>query len=301
MSHNHQHSHAPANYNRIFAFGILLNITYVAVEAGIGFAVDSLALLADAGHNLSDVLGLLLAWAGHYLSQRKPTARLTYGLRSSSILAAFFNALLLMAAVGAIAWEAIKRFSDSVEVPGTTIMIVAGVGVVVNLLTAVMFLRGRHEDINIRGAFLHMAADAGVSVGVVVAGLLTSVFGWLWLDPSISLVIAGVILLGTWGLFKESTSLILQAVPAGIDPVAVGEYLNELPGVQEFHDLHIWAMSTTETALTVHLVVPDEENADAFIQSACHGLHDQFGIEHATLQIERKSDNGCPLAPTDVV
>ncbi|MEK6249959.1 MAG: cation diffusion facilitator family transporter [Planctomycetales bacterium] len=297
MSHNH--SHAPTNYNFAFAFGISLNCIYIAVEASYGFAIDSLALLADAGHNLSDVLGLLLAWAGYYLTGVKPTLKRTYGWRSFSILAAFLNALLLLVAMGAITWEAVQRFSKPVDVPGTEIMIVAGIGVAINFLTAVLFLRGRHDDINIQGAFLHMAADAGVSVGVVIAGFLTYMYSWYWMDPTISLLIAVIILLSTWGLLRDSILLVLHAVPPGVDGEAVSNYLSGLPEVTQVHDLHIWAMSTTETILTAHMVVPDVADTDTLLKEICETLHDRYRIGHSTIQLERSSGIGCPLEPDD--
>lgn len=300
-NHNHQHGHSAHGYNRSFALGIVLNIIYIVVEAGYGLSVGSLALLADAAHNLSDVFGLVLAWGGYYLCQLKPNSRYTYGWRSSSIMAAFFNALLLLVAVGGISWEAIGRFSDPVEVPGFTIMIVAGIGVVINSITAVLFIRGQKEDINIRGAFLHMAADAVVSVGVVIGGLLTVLFGFGWIDPVLSLLIAVVIFGGTWGLLKDSTSLALQAVPPGIDPGVVTGFFSKQPEVAEIHDLHIWGISTRETALTCHLVIPKENDTDLFLRRMQTELHDRFGIEHMTIQIERDRDGGCPQAPDDVV
>lgn len=297
---NHVH-HGPGDYNRAFALGTLLNVIYIVVEAGYGFATGSLALLADAGHNLSDVLGLLLAWGAHYLSHLPPTGRHTYGWRSSSILAALFNALLLLVAVGGIVWEAVRRLTEPTLLQGGTMMIVAGIGVIINFLTALLFFRGRHTDLNLRGAFLHMAADAGVSLGVVLSGLLISIYQWTWVDPLMSLVIALVIFLGTWSLLRESINLVLHGVPAGIELREVHEYLAALPGVEEVHDLHIWAMSTTETALTAHLVRPHSEDHDAFVSQACQELHERFGIEHSTLQVEFQQNNGCRLAPHDVV
>jgi cobalt-zinc-cadmium efflux system protein len=287
MAHSHHHHHEAPNYNRAFAIGVALNVLYVLVEAGFGLVAGSLALLADAGHNLSDVLGLLLAWGGHYLAQLPPTTRRTYGWRSSSILAALFNALLLLAAIGGIAWEAIRRFAAPEPLGGATVMAVAAVGVAVNTATALLFLRGREYDLNIRGAFLHMAADAAVSVGVVLAGWAILATGWYWLDPAMSLAIALVIFIGTWGLLKDSLNLAMHAVPENIDPGEVREYLSALEGVDEVHDLHIWAMSTTETALTAHLVKPDVGDHDAFLREVAQALHDRFGIEHATLQLER--------------
>lgn len=290
-SHGHGshalHDHAPARYDAAFAIGMVLNGAYIAIEAAFGFYADSLALLADAGHNLSDVVGLGIAWGAYWLSGVRPTPRRSYGWRSSTILAALVNGVLLLVAVGAIAWEAVRRFGEPGEAMGGMMMAVAGVGVVVNLATAMLFMRGRHEDLNLRGAYLHMLADAMVSVGVVVAGALTLLTGWLWIDPATSLIVAAVILWGTWGLLTESANLALHAAPRGLDPVAVREYLESLPGVVAVHDIHVWAMSTTETALTAHLVRPDETNDDALLKQAIRELHDRFGIEQVTLQIER--------------
>lgn len=304
MSHDHGHHHAPPKHpTRSFAIGVILNVGYVLVEAGYGLAIGSLALLADAGHNLSDVLGLLLAWGAAHLSSKPPTRRYTYGFGSSSILAALFNALLLLLAVGGIAWEAIRRISNPSDVPGQTVMIVAGIGVLINTGTALLFLRGRHDDLNIRGAFLHMAADAGVSLGVVLGGLAILTLGWLWIDPLLSLVIAVVILWSTWSLLRDSVNLALQAVPAGIETHQVEEFLQSLPGVVAVHDLHIWAMSTTDTALTAHLVLPEAPaDTDAFLAETAHELEHQFRIGHTTLQIEHNHEaNGCRLAPSDVI
>jgi len=289
-SHNHTHDHAPADYNRAFAIGVALNVIYIVVEATYGFLAGSLALLADAGHNLSDVLGLLLAWGANYLIQRKPTQRHTYGWRKSTILAALSNAIILLVAMGGIAWEAVRRFSDPAPVAGKTIIIVAAIGVVINTATALLFLSGRKKDLNIRGAFLHMAADAGVSAGVVVAGVVILATGWLWIDPVVSLVITAIILIGTWGLLRDSFNLALDAVPAGIDPEAVKSYLSDLPGVAGVHDLHIWAMSTSETALTVHLLKPDAGDDDTLIEQASRELNQRFGIEHITIQWERRPE-----------
>ena len=292
-SHNHGHSHGPANYNRAFAIGVTLNIAFASAEILYGYFANSLALVADAGHNFSDVIGLLLAWGASHLSQRRPSERRTYGLRSSSILAALFNAVILLVAVGAIAWEAVRRFSVPAEVAGTTIIWVALIGILINTATAMLFISGRKNDLNIRGAFLHMAADAAVSAGVVIAGIAILYTGWNWIDPVVSLVIAAVITAGTWGLLRESVDLALHAVPEGIDPVAVSTYLESLPGVTAVHDLHIWGMSTTETALTAHLVKPDHNEDDKLIAQASKELHDHFGIEHTTLQWER-DDSTCP-------
>ena len=281
------HVHASNDYNRIFAVAVALNVGFVIVEAGFGVAARSLALLADAGHNLGDVLGLLLAWGATRLAQRRPSQRRTYGWRSSSILAAMLNAGLLLVAVGGIAWEAVRRFGSPGEVAGGTVIWVAAAGVVLNTATALLFVAGRKRDLNLRAAFLHMAADAAVSAGVVVAAVVMLRTGWMWLDPTVSLVIAAVILVGTWGLLRESVDLALAAVPAGIDPAAVEAYLGGLPGVTAVHDLHIWGMSTTESALTAHLVKPDPRDDDELLARACRELHDRFGIGHATLQWER--------------
>ena len=287
MPHDHQHHPHPQNFNRAFGAGIALNVVYILLEVGIGLVADSLALLADAGHNLSDVLGLLLAWGGSYLSTLGPTGRYTYGFRSSSIMAAFINALILLVAIGGILWEAVRRFQEPVAVAGQTVMWVAGVGVVINAVTALLFMRGSHGDLNIRGAFLHMAADAGVSLGVVCAGLGILLTGKDWIDPAISILVAVVIFIGTWGLLRESINLTLQAVPANIDLDDVKTYLENLPGVESVHDLHIWPMSTSETALTAHLVRPQKENDDEFLARVSKELHEKFGIGHVTIQLER--------------
>lgn len=295
--HDHHHNHGPASFDQAFAIGIGLNLAFVLVEAGFGLFAHSLALVADAGHNLSDVLGLGLAWGASVLSRRRPTERRTYGLRRSSIVAALANAVLLLVAVGAIGWEAIRRFANPEPAAGTVVIGVAAVGIVVNTVTALMFLRGRERDANIRGAFLHMAADAAVSLGVVVAGFLILATGWAWLDPAISLAIAAIVLISTWGLLRESLDLALDAVPKGIDPRAVETYLASLPGVAEVHDMHIWGLSTTEVALTAHLVIPKGSDGDALLRTATAELHDQFGIEHATLQIERGDSGAHPCTP----
>ena len=290
----HDHHHRFMNYDRAFALGVALNVGFVIVEAAYGIMAGSLALLADAGHNLSDVLGLLLAWGANYLVKRKPTERRTYGWRKSSILVALINAVILLFALGGIAWEAIQRLGVPVPVAGRTIIFVALVGVLINTATALLFLSGRKSDLNIRGAFLHMAADAGVSAGVVIAGIAILFTGRLWIDPAISLVITGIILFSTWGLLRDAFDMALDAVPKDVDPEAVRTYLLDLPGVTGVHDMHIWAMSTTETALTVHLVKPDPEDDDALIEMASKELHDQFGIDHITLQWERiPSTNQC--------
>jgi cobalt-zinc-cadmium efflux system protein len=283
------HSHSPANYDRAFAIGFSLNLAFVIVEAVFGVLAGSLALLADAGHNLTDVLGLVLAWGANYLMKRPPSERRTYGWRRSSILAALLNAVILFVAVGGIGWEAILRLGAPSPVQGKTILWVAGMGVLINTATALLFVRGRKKDLNIRGAFLHMAADAGVSAGVVLAGIGILVTGWLWLDPVTSLLIVGIILVTTWDLLHESMNLALDAVPQSIDPEAVKDYLATLPGVTEIHDLHIWGLSTSEAALTAHLVKPDPKDDDLVITEARKALHDRFGIRHITLQWEREA------------
>ncbi|GAB4216224.1 MAG: cation diffusion facilitator family transporter [Rhodoferax sp.] len=283
----HAHSHAPANFNRAFAIGIALNIIFVLIEAFYGWRINSLALLADAGHNLSDVAGLVLAWAGALAVKISPNARHTYGFKRATILAAFANALLLLVAMGGLSWEAIGRLMSgdvSLQAQGVTIMAVAGVGIVINTATALLFMRGG-DDLNIRGAFLHMAADALVSAGVVVAGALTLWMGWTWLDPVVSLLIAAVILWGTWDLFKQSLHMLFDGVPAHVDPLAVRQLLQGLPGVTAVHDLHIWAMGTSQIALTAHLVTETADTA-ALLHQAQEELHEHFEIRHVTLQLE---------------
>ena len=293
---NHDHGPAPANYDKAFAIGIALNLSYVVAEAVFGMLAHSLALVADAGHNLSDVLSLLLAWGASRLSQMQPTNRYTYGLRSSTILASLTNAIILLIAIGAIAWEAIRRLNQPQQIPGGTVMAVAALGVVVNAATALLFVKGRESDLNIKGAFLHMAADAGVSLGVVVAGFAIIQTGLYWIDPVTSLVIVAIIAIGTCGLLRDSARLALHAVPAGIDANQVKAYLAALPQVVGVHDLHIWPMSTTETALTAHLEMPNANAGDEFLHDVCKQLHDQFKIEHCTIQIEQDA-NACSLAP----
>ena len=293
--HDHHHAHGPADFGRAFAIGTLLNLGFVLIEGAAGFLTDSVALLADAGHNLSDVLGLLVAWAGMELARRPASKRFTYGLRSSSILAALTNSVLLLVAVGAIAWEAIGRFSDPPTIEGGTVMLVAGLGIVVNLSTALLFARGRKSDINIRGAYLHMAADAAVSAGVVIGGGLILLTSSEWVDPAVSLAIVAVILWSTWGLARESLTMVLQAVPEGIDADAVRNTLASLPGVARVHDLHIWPMSTTEAALTAHLVMPGGHPGDAFLIDLQHRLAHDFRIDHTTVQIELGEGAECRL------
>ena len=288
---NHHHHHSPPDYNRAFAAGVALNVGFVIVEAVYGFMSDSLALLTDAGHNLSDVMGLLLAWGAALLAKKRPSARRTYGFSRATILASVFSGLLLMGAVGAIGWEAVNRLMDPPQPAGRTIMIVAAVGVVVNTVTALFFLSGKDHDLNIRGAFLHMAADAAVSLGVVISGALILFYGMNWIDPVISLVIAAVILLSTWGLLRDSLNLAVDAVPRNVDPEAVRAYLTGLPGVRAIHDLHIWPMSTTNTALTAHLVVDVFPDSDRFLNDIASDLQARFSINHPTIQLER-NDSG---------
>jgi cobalt-zinc-cadmium efflux system protein len=284
---HHGHAHAPANFDRAFAIGIALNAGFVAIEAFYGWKVNSLALLADAGHNLSDVAGLVLAWAGAAAGRLRPDARHTYGFKRASILAAFANALLLLVAMGSLAWEAMARLQSPQPTQGLTIIVVAAIGILVNGATALLFLRGG-GDINLRGAFLHMAADALVSAGVVVAGVLTLTWGWGWTDPVASLLIAGVIVIGTWGLFRQSLHLMVDGVPAHVNLVEVRGCLQGLPGVAQVHDLHVWAMGTSEVALTAHLVMPDGPADDGFLTAATECLRQRFGIAHVTLQSSRK-------------
>jgi cobalt-zinc-cadmium efflux system protein len=287
MNAGHDHSHAPANFNTAFAVGIALNIAFVAMEAFYGWKINSLALLADAGHNLSDVIGLVLAWGGALAGKLRPDARHTYGWKRATILAAFINALLLLVAMGSLGWEALHRLQSPEPVQGITIMAVAGVGIVVNTATALLFMRGREKDLNIRGAFLHMAADALVSAGVVVAGALALWFGWTWLDPVVSLLIAVVIVVGTWSLFRQSLHLLFDGVPESVDLLQVKALLESLPGVARVHDLHVWAMGTSDIAMTAQLVMPEGHADDAFLQNATEQLHHRFEIEHATIQVVR--------------
>jgi len=286
-SHGHGHAHGPARYDRAFAVGIALNVLYLAAEAGAGFWTGSVALLADAGHNLSDVLGLAVAWGGAALARTPPSKRFTYGLKGSTILAALANALLLLLALSAIALEASQRFAADNAPPGLTMSAVAAVGMLVNGFTAWLFSGGRHGDVNLRGAYLHMAADALVSAGVVAAGLAIWVTGLGWIDPLVSLMIVGVIFWQTWGLLRETLEMAVAGVPRHIDYDAVRMALRTLPGVAHVHDLHIWPMSTTEPVLTAHLVMPGGHPGDGFLVQAQAMLHDQFGIGHATLQVEQ--------------
>ena len=291
-THGHPHSH---NHDRAFAVGIALNVLFVLVEAYYGWLAGSLALLSDAGHNLSDVLGLLMAWGGFYLARLRPSRKHTYGLGRATIMAAIFNALVLLVAVGGIVWEAIARFSNPVPIEGGIVMLVAAIGVIINGITAWLFMSGSKGDLNLRGAFLHMAADALVSLGVVAAAALFIWTGWTWLDPAISLVIALVILFGTWDLLRHALHLSLDGVPASIELGEVSDYLTTLPGVKAIHDLHVWAMSTSETALTVHLIMPDGQPDGDFLCRIAKALHDEFDIDHTTIQVET-GEHQCVLS-----
>jgi cobalt-zinc-cadmium efflux system protein len=296
--HSHDHEHEAPDYNRAFAWGVTLNVLYIVVEVVFGLMAGSLALLADAGHNLSDVLGLVFSWVAHRLCKSSSTPRRTYGMRRMSILAALGNALFLLIAIGAIAGEAIHRLMRPQPSAGLTIMWVAAGGVLINAATAWLFASGRKGDLNIRSAFLHMAADAAVSLGVLAAGAIIYFTGALWVDPIISLVVAAVIAVGTWGLLRESTALALDAVPKTIDPSHVQHYLAGLPGVCSVHHLHIWGMSTTETALTAHLVKPDAQIDDELLSRIDRELREQFDIHHATIQFER-TDARCEEISAD--
>lgn len=296
----HAHVHAPANFGRAFAIGISLNIVLVVAEAIYGYLGHSTALLADAGHNLSDVLGLVVAWGASIAAKRAPSGRFTYGLRASTILAALANAVFLLVATGAIGWEAILRLREPEPVAGVTVMVVAGIGILVNGFTAMLFAKGRKDDINIEGAYLHMAADAAVSLGVVVSAALIIWTGWLWLDPGTSLVICATILWSTTSLLRGSIDMSMAAAPRGTDLAAVRAFLLARPGVSAIHDLHVWPISTTETALTCHLVMPTG-TGDGFLIETAQLLKTSFRIGHTTLQVETHPGNGCALAPDDVV
>jgi len=282
-----KHHHAKPDFNRAFAVGVVLNITFVVIEVVFGVIADSLALITDAGHNLSDVMGLLLAWGASYLAGKQPSLRRTYGYSRATILASMLSGLLLLAAVVVISWEAINRFLTPAEPAGQTIMIVAGIGVVINAVTAWFFVSGKDHDLNIRGAYLHMAADALVSLGVVVSGFVIWKFGLKWFDPLSSLLIAVVIFWSTWGLLRDSLNLAIDAVPRDLDPGEVRQWLSDQPGVEGMHDLHIWPMSTTDTALTAHLLMPVPPPDDEFLHDLAQQLHERFKISHATFQIER--------------
>jgi cobalt-zinc-cadmium efflux system protein len=289
------HNHKISNYNRAFAIGIVLNVIFVAIEAGYGVAAGSLALIADAGHNLSDVLSLLLAWGAGFLASKAATEKRTYGFRKVTIMASLASAILLLIALGGITWEAIGRFFAPKPVDGMTVIAVAAIGVVINTITALFFVSGQKHDLNIRGAFLHMVADAGVSFGVVVGGIIIMVTGWLLIDPLISLLIVAVILVGTWSLLRDSMNLAIDSVPEGIDMAGIKKYLTDIENVSQIHDLHVWPMSTTEVALSVHLIIADDTLSKNFLSKIQQQLHDRFSIEHSTIQIERKDCGPCTL------
>jgi cobalt-zinc-cadmium efflux system protein len=289
---SHDHSHETGSYNRSFAIGVILNIVFVAIEASYGLFADSLALIAGAGHNLTDVVSLLLAWGASLLATKTATENRTYGFRKATVMASLASAILLLVALGGIAWEAVGRFIHPKPVDGITVIVVAAIGVVINSLTALLFVKGQKHDLNIRGAFLHMAADAGVSLGVVVAGVFITVKGFLWIDPVMSLVIIAVIFVGTWGLLRDSIDYAIDAVPKGIDIAGIKQFLKGFDRVNRIHDLHISPLSTTEVALTVHIVVNKDSLDNNFLRKIQHHLHDHFGIEHATIQVET-SVNEC--------
>ena len=292
---SHDHDHPITKYNHAFAIGIALNVIFVVVEVVYGVAADSLALITDAGHNVSDVLGLLLAWGAGLLAAKAATEKRTYGFRKVTVMASLASATLLLVALGGITWEAIGRFFAPKPVDGMIVIVVAAIGVVINTVTALLFVSGQKQDLNIRGAFLHMAADAGVSLGVVVGGVIMMVTGWLMVDPLISLLIVAVILVGTWSLLRDSMNLAIDAVPEGIDMAGIRSYLNGFENVCSIHDLHVWPMSTTEVALSVHCIMMDDASKDDFLSHLQQQLHDRFGIEHSTIQIERQGDCPCVL------
>ena len=292
---SHDHNHQINNYNRAFAIGVMLNVIFVAIEAGYGIAAGSLALIADAGHNLTDVLSLLMAWGAALLATKPATEKRTYGFRKVTIMASLASAILLLIALGGITWEAIGRFFDPKPVEGMTVIVVAAIGVVINTITALLFVSGQKHDLNIRGAFLHMAADAGVSFGVVVAGIIIMVTGWLLIDPLISLLIVAVILVGTWSLLRDSMNLAIDSVPKGIDMAGIKRYLTSLESVSQIHDLHVWPLSTTEVALSVHLIIVDDPLNNDFLPKLQKQLYDRFGIEHSTIQIEGQDGGPCML------
>jgi cobalt-zinc-cadmium efflux system protein len=296
----HQHSHAPTSFGAAFAIGTALNAALVLAQFVFGYLSNSLALISDGVHNLGDVIGLLLAWGASWVGRRPPTARRTYGYRRASVLAAVANAALLLVATGAIVIEAVQRFAKPQPIESHTVMLVAGIGIVINAATALMFARGRANDLNIAGVFVHMAGDAALSFGVVITALLISLTGWYWADPLVSIALAAAIFIGSWRVMRDAVDMALDAVPPGVDPAAVHAYLSALPGVIEVHDLHIWAMSTTETALTVHLVRPGAAIDDAFVMETTRNLEHRFRIHHSTIQVEI-GDQTCRLASADVV
>jgi cobalt-zinc-cadmium efflux system protein len=300
-SHGGHHHHVPTDMGRAFAIGVTLNTLFVIVEVGAGFLSHSMALLADAGHNLSDVLALLMAWGATILAKRAPTSRRTYGLRKGTVLASLGNAVFLLLAIGGIVSESIHRLTLPNAIDTRTVMITAAIGVAINTATALLFMRGSKEDINVRGAFMHMASDAVISVAVVIGAGVIALTGLQWIDPVLSLGIAVIIVMGTWGLLRDSVNLALDGAPREIDVAEVRAWLANLPGVEEIHDLHIWAMSTTETALTAHVIRPANDDADNFLHTACEELSKRFNIGHATLQVETDGDVACRLAPDGVV
>lgn len=289
MEHNHNHSIESINYSKVFAIGIILNVAYIIVELSSGFIINSMALISDAVHNFSDVLGLMIAWGATILAKSSPTKKRTYGYRKSTIIAPLINSLILLVAVGGIFIESIRKFYNPSPIQGNLMMLVAGIGIVINSLTAILFFKGKEKDINIKGTFLHMAADAAVSFGVVIAGLVINFTNWLWIDPVISLIIAFVIIIGTWNLLKDSFMLSMDAVPNNINLKEVESYLKSLDGITDVHDLHIWGMSATAYALTVHLVVDNYPDDNKFIQQINENLFHKFGIEHPTIQLELTS------------
>lgn len=310
MAHDHENpsdyhdhdSHAlPKDFGRAFAFGIALNSGFVIIEVVYGFLANSMALLADAGHNFSDVLGLVMAWIATLLARRLPSQTHTYGMRRGTILAALANAVLLLVAVGAIILEAVRRLLEPADVAGGTVMWVAAIGIAVNGVTAWLFASGRKGDLNVRGAFLHMVYDALVSLGVVIAGGAVLLTGWRWLDPLVSLAVAAVILLGSWKLLRDAVSMALDAVPDGLRLGEIGDFLRQLPGVSAIHDLHVWPMSTTENALTCHCVMLGGHPGDVFLIELARELKKRFKIDHATIQIEVHANNACALEPAHVV
>jgi cobalt-zinc-cadmium efflux system protein len=301
QTRGHHHDISSANFRVAFVLGTAFNIGLVVLQVAYGIVGNSVALLADAGHNLSDVSGLLIAWGASRLARRPPSARYTYGLRSTSILAALGNAIILLVVTGGIAWEAVQRFGTPEPVAGNIMMAVSAVGIIVNGGTAFLFMSGREGDLNIRGVFLHMAADAGISLGVLMSGMVILLTGWLWFDPLTSLIISAIIVWGTWGLFRDSVNMSLNAVPVGINSDKVRRRLQLQAGVVGVHDLHIWPMSTTETALTCHLVMPEGHPGDAFIAKVAQELRNEFGISHTTIQIERGDADVCDLEPDHIV
>lgn len=290
MGHSHTHSHAPASYGKAFAIGIFLNAAYIIAEVFYGISANSSALLADAGHNASDVLSLILAWVAIWAAKKSPRGDYTYGFRKSTIMASMVNGILIIGAGGIIVYDAIQKLQNPVEIPGNVIMVVAGIGVIINTSTALLFMKGQKEDLNIKGAFLHMAADAGVSLGVVIGGLIIKTTGIVWIDPILSFLIVAVIVYSAWGLLKDSVKLALDAVPHKVSLEEVKHFLKSLDEVEEVHDLHIWAMSTTETALTAHLVIP-QGYSDEFLYGLRKELHKRFKIDHPTFQVENKIGN----------